>query len=205
MSSALSTLNTTTEVPLSKALLPGCRSINVCPLLWVCVHGVCVFTAVCALGWMQSTNSEYESPYLVVCGHVNFTFYCYCKWKEIIDLNPPPRSKILFHPKLVCCCVLLYWGTLIILFNRLLKVIKNSFSDWYWCTVVKKETKNAHREADEENSECLQLFSISGEEWICCQGCAKWTQFECFCHDGDSFGKYACTHIEAPRCTSFSR
>ncbi len=42
MNSALSTLNTTTEVPLSKApnpqLLPVCRSINGCPLLWVCVH-----------------------------------------------------------------------------------------------------------------------------------------------------------------------
>ncbi len=39
------------EVPLSKApnpqLLPGHRSINGCPLLRVCVHGVCVFTAVC--------------------------------------------------------------------------------------------------------------------------------------------------------------
>ncbi len=41
-----STFNTTTEVSLSKApnpkLLPGCRSINGCPLLRVCVHGVCV-------------------------------------------------------------------------------------------------------------------------------------------------------------------
>ncbi len=39
------------EVPLSKApnpqLLPRRRSINGCPLLRVCVHGVCVFTAVC--------------------------------------------------------------------------------------------------------------------------------------------------------------
>ncbi len=56
MYSSLSTLNTTTEVPLSKApnpqLLPGRRSINGCPLLRVCVHGVCVFTAVCVhLGW----------------------------------------------------------------------------------------------------------------------------------------------------------
>ncbi len=51
MYSALSTLKTTTEVPLSKApnpqLLPGLRSINGCPLLRVCVHGVSVFTAVC--------------------------------------------------------------------------------------------------------------------------------------------------------------
>ncbi len=39
------------EVPLSKApnpqLLPGRRSINGCPLLRVCVHGVCVFISVC--------------------------------------------------------------------------------------------------------------------------------------------------------------
>ncbi len=40
------------EVPLCKApnppqLLPGRRSINGSPLLRVCVHGVCVFTAVC--------------------------------------------------------------------------------------------------------------------------------------------------------------
>ncbi len=62
MSSALSTLNTTTELPLSKApnpqLLTGCRSIYGCPLLWLCVHGVCVcvcvFTAVCVhFGWVK--------------------------------------------------------------------------------------------------------------------------------------------------------
>ncbi len=58
MYSALSTLNTTTEVPLSKApnprLLPGRRSINGCPLLRVCVHGVCVLTAVCVhFGWVN--------------------------------------------------------------------------------------------------------------------------------------------------------
>uniref|UniRef100_A0A671K8V7 E1 ubiquitin-activating enzyme n=1 Tax=Sinocyclocheilus anshuiensis TaxID=1608454 RepID=A0A671K8V7_9TELE len=52
------TFNTTTEVPLSKApnpqLLPGCRSKNGCPLLRVCVHGVCVFTAVCVhFGWVK--------------------------------------------------------------------------------------------------------------------------------------------------------
>ncbi len=56
MYSALYTLNTTTEVTLSKApnpqLLPGHRSI-VCPLLRVCVHGVCVcvclFTTHCCV------------------------------------------------------------------------------------------------------------------------------------------------------------
>ncbi len=47
ITSTLFTFNITTEVrPLSKApnpqLLPGRRSINDCPLLRVCVHGVCV-------------------------------------------------------------------------------------------------------------------------------------------------------------------
>ncbi len=51
MYSTLSTFNTTTEVPLSKApnpqLLPGRRSIN-----GVCSRCVCVFTAVCVhFGW----------------------------------------------------------------------------------------------------------------------------------------------------------
>ncbi len=46
MYSALSTFNTTTEVPLSKAPNPQ--------LLRVCVHGVCVFTAVCVhFGWVK--------------------------------------------------------------------------------------------------------------------------------------------------------
>ncbi len=59
-----STVNTTTEVPFSKALnpqlFPGRCNINGCPLLRVCV---------CTLwmGLMQSTNSDYGSPYLAVC------------------------------------------------------------------------------------------------------------------------------------------
>ncbi len=62
MSSALSTLNTMTEVPLSKApnpqLLPGRCSINGCPLLRVCVRGVCGFTAVCV--YMDGLNAEHK-------------------------------------------------------------------------------------------------------------------------------------------------
>ncbi|MCJ8730019.1 hypothetical protein PDJAM_G00113290, partial [Pangasius djambal] len=47
-----------TEVrPLSKALnpqlLPGCCSKKGCPLLRVCVHGVCVHYCVCAHGWVK--------------------------------------------------------------------------------------------------------------------------------------------------------
>ncbi len=58
MYSALSSFNTTTEVPLSKTpnpqLLPGRRSIG-CPLLRACVHGVCVCIhfCVCAFGWVK--------------------------------------------------------------------------------------------------------------------------------------------------------
>ncbi len=51
MYSALFTFNTTTEVSLSKApnpqLLPACHSINDCPLLQVCVHGLCVCSLLC--------------------------------------------------------------------------------------------------------------------------------------------------------------
>ncbi len=58
MYSALSTLNTTTEVPLSKApnpqLLPGRRSINGYPLLQVCV-----FTAVCVCT-LDGLNAEHK-------------------------------------------------------------------------------------------------------------------------------------------------
>ncbi len=65
--SALSPLNTTAEVPLCKApnpqLLPGCRSINGCPLLWVCVHSVCVH-----FGWV---NAEHEfRVWVTIFGHM---------------------------------------------------------------------------------------------------------------------------------------
>ncbi len=77
MYSALSTINTTTEVPLSKAsnpqLLPGHRSMNGCPLLRVCVHGVCVFTAVCVhFGWV---NAEHKfRVWVTILGRMSFTF-----------------------------------------------------------------------------------------------------------------------------------
>ncbi len=47
-----SALEQGTEVPTA----PGRRSINGCPLLWVCVHGVCVHCCVCALGWVNAEN-----------------------------------------------------------------------------------------------------------------------------------------------------
>ncbi len=66
ITSALSTLNTTTEVPLSKApnpqLLPGRRRIG-CPLLRVCVHSVCT-------GWLNLCRAQIPSM-----GHVfSFSF-----------------------------------------------------------------------------------------------------------------------------------
>ncbi len=80
MSSALSTLNTTTEVrPLSKApnlqLLPGRRSIG-CPLLRVCVHNVCVcslLTAVCV--HLDGLNSEHKfQVWETILGHTSRPF-----------------------------------------------------------------------------------------------------------------------------------
>ncbi len=58
MSSALSTLNTTTEVrwdTWTRHWTPACGSINGYPLLRVCVHGVCVFvhySLLCVFTWM---------------------------------------------------------------------------------------------------------------------------------------------------------
>ncbi len=83
MYSALSTINTMTEVPLSKVpnpqLLPGRCNINGCPLLRVCVHGVFVFTAVCVCTCLAGLNAEHEfqvwTTILGVC-HVSCHFQC---------------------------------------------------------------------------------------------------------------------------------
>ncbi len=57
MPSTLSSFNTTTEVPLSKAP----RALQHIWLLQVCVHGVCVFTAVCVhFGWVKH-RAQYPS------------------------------------------------------------------------------------------------------------------------------------------------
>ncbi len=78
MYSALFTLNTTTEVPLSKApnpqLLPGRHSINGCSLLQVCVHGVCVFTVcVCTL---DGLNAEHQfRVWVTILGRMSRHFH----------------------------------------------------------------------------------------------------------------------------------
>ncbi len=81
MSSALSTLNTTTELPLSKApnpqLLTGCRSIYGCPLLWLCVHGVCV--CVCSLlcvCTLDGLNAEHKfRVWVTILGRMSRFFF----------------------------------------------------------------------------------------------------------------------------------
>ncbi len=84
MYSALSTLNTTIEVLLSKApnpqLLPGSCSINGCPLLWVCVHSVCVCVCVCSLLWvctLDGLNAEHEfRVWVTILATHHFRFHC---------------------------------------------------------------------------------------------------------------------------------
>ncbi len=89
--SALSTLNTMTEVPLSKApnhqLLPRCCSINGCPLLRVCSRCVCVHCCVCAL-WMGKCRAQIPSvghhtwPYvksLSLSHSITKSVFCICE------------------------------------------------------------------------------------------------------------------------------
>ncbi len=79
MYSALSTLNTTAEVPLSKApnpqLLPERCSINGCTLLRVCVHGVCSLLCVCTL---DGLNAEHEfRVWVTVLGRMSHHLKCF--------------------------------------------------------------------------------------------------------------------------------
>ncbi len=58
---------------------PGAAAICLPTAPGVCSWCVCVFTAVCMctwMGWMQSTNSEYGSPYLAT-HHFTFTKLIY--------------------------------------------------------------------------------------------------------------------------------
>ncbi len=93
MSSALSTLNTTTEVsPLSKApnpqLLPRHRS----PLLRVCVHGMCVrvcslLTAVCV--HLDGLNAEHKfQVWDTILGHKSMSTYSVFKKPFYRALDP---------------------------------------------------------------------------------------------------------------------
>ncbi len=91
MYSALFTLNTTTEVSLSKTpnpqLLPGRRSINDCPLLRVCVHGVCV--CVCSLlcvCTLDGLNAEHKfRVWVTILGHMSLHFTSLIKMTSIYN------------------------------------------------------------------------------------------------------------------------
>ncbi len=113
MYSALSTLNTTTEVPLSKApnpqLLPGRRSINACPLLWVCIHGVCVcvFTAVCVHLWWDKCRALIPSMGYHTWPHITFTFnqFWYCNSLKYPTQRNGFQQQMLFKLYLICSVV----------------------------------------------------------------------------------------------------
>ncbi len=72
MYSALSALNITTEVPLSKAPNPQLHKW----LLRVCVHGVCVFTAVCVhFGWINAEHEFWVWVTILGCMSRHFHFH----------------------------------------------------------------------------------------------------------------------------------
>ncbi len=74
ITSTFSALNTTTEVPLTEPpTAPRTRSIG-CPLLRVCVHGVCV--CVCALGWVKCKAQipSMDQLYLATCHVTSLSF-----------------------------------------------------------------------------------------------------------------------------------
>ncbi len=80
--STLSTFNAKTEVPLSKAPNRASQHKWLPTAPGVCSRCVCVHSCVC----VQSTNSEYGSPYLAVC-HVTFTL------KQML-LTPKHQTRI---------------------------------------------------------------------------------------------------------------
>ncbi len=112
MSSALSTFNTTTEVPLSKTLNPqllsGCRSINGCTLLRVCVHGVCVCVCVCVhFGWV---NCRAQIPNIG-----------YHTWPYVTSLS---KRENLNHP------------LLLIMFNKLVIIVITIINVLYYIVII---------------------------------------------------------------------
>ncbi len=88
---SLSTLNTTTEVPWSKApnpqLLPGRHSINGCPLLRVCVHGVCVFVCSLLCGCtLDGLNAEHKFRIWVMS--LSLSLFTYLPGQPVPPLLP---------------------------------------------------------------------------------------------------------------------
>ncbi len=89
MYSTLSTFNTTTEVPLSKAPNPQ--------LLQVCVHGVCLFTAVCVrFGWVNCRAQ--------LLGHMSRHFHFHFTFiREIHSVYLSPERLTLPQATTVMC------------------------------------------------------------------------------------------------------
>ncbi len=100
MSSALSFLNT--------QLLPGRRNINGCPLLRVCVHGVCVCLCVCVcFGWVkcraQIPSIGYHTwSYITSLCHKIFGLWPFDQFEFLV------LPKFLVHLLCVCVCVYMY-------------------------------------------------------------------------------------------------
>ncbi len=83
------------EVPLSKTpnpqLLPGRHSINGCPLLLVCVHGVCVCSLLCMCTWMGKCRAWIPSM-----GHIPWLYVTFT------SVNPKGCSS-LDYPCIINC------------------------------------------------------------------------------------------------------
>ncbi len=94
MSSALSTFNTTTEVPLSKALnpqlVPERHSINGCPMPRVCVH-----CCVCVCVHLRWVKCRAQIPRVTILGcHFCFHF-TFPKYLLIVSKTNPVRFVLL--------------------------------------------------------------------------------------------------------------
>ncbi len=96
MYSTLSTFNTTTEVALSKAPNPQLHkwlptALGVCVCVFVRVHGVCVFTAVCSCECVFTAVCVCVCSFVWVCVHC---CVCVCS-----------RCVCVFTAVFLCVCV----------------------------------------------------------------------------------------------------
>ncbi len=161
MSSALSTLNTTTEVrPLSKApnpqLLPGRRSINDCPLLWMCLRCVCVCVFVCSLLTAVCVC-------VCVCVHLDGlnAEHKFRVWVTILGHTSRP-----FFPFLSKQCVHAYCNTLIItlILNKFSAVITRA--KLILLQPVQKRHKNSSCQQASTHSLMQQFTYVNCKKYI---------------------------------------
>ncbi len=90
-------LSPPSEVPLSKALnprlLPGRRSINGCPLLRVCVHGVCVCSLLCVCT-LDGLNAEHKfRVWVTILGRMSLHFH----FHYIVFNSHTAKRDIMWH------------------------------------------------------------------------------------------------------------